>query len=345
MKQINLYQKIYELVKQIPRGKVSTYKHIAIALGDPIAARAVGQVLNVNDDPETIPCYRVVHSNGEVGGYSLGKEEKIRRLKSDGLKIISGKIANLDKVLFTDFKTDFPLMKLKKEQEKLREKVKIVKPKLPRNLRVAGVDVSYKERKAKAAIVVMDSNLNILKEKSLVCNVNFPYIPTYLSYREAPIILKLVKTIGRKGNNKKVERRKLGKGEINSMKIDKMETEETSIVDLPAIESFPNDFDLLLIDGNGILHPRRFGLASHVGVLLNKPTIGVAKSLLMGKVKNGFVYDGSEIVGAELRLNGKPIYVSPGHLIDLKTSIEIVRKFTKRGLPELLKRAHRLARF
>ncbi len=297
----NLYEKIYDLVKQIPRGKISTYKQIAISLGDPIAARAVGQVLSENERLDEIPCYRVIHTDGRVGKYRLGEKEKIKRLKKDGVKIISEKVVNFNEVLFTNFKTDRPLMKLREEQEKLRKKVKIIKPKLPKKIRVAGVDVSYKERKAKAAIVVMDLEFNVLKEKTITCNVNFPYIPTYLSYREAPIILKLLKTVN-------------------------------------------DEFDILLIDGNGILHPRRFGLASHVGVLLNKPTIGVAKSLLMGKVKNDLVYDGNEVIGAELSFGGKPIYVSAGHLIDLETSVEIVRKFTKKYEPEVLKLAHKLAK-
>ncbi|MCD6381826.1 MAG: endonuclease V [Candidatus Aenigmarchaeota archaeon] len=297
----NLYEKIYDLVKQIPRGKISTYKQIAISLGDPIAARAVGQVLSENKRLDEIPCYRVIHTDGRVGKYRLGEKEKIKRLKKDGVKIISEKVVNFNEVLFTNFKTDRPLMKLREEQEKLRKKVKIIKPKLPKKIRVAGVDVSYKERKAKAAIVVMDLEFNVLKEKTITCNVNFPYIPTYLSYREAPIILKLLKTVN-------------------------------------------DEFDVLLIDGNGILHPRRFGLASHVGVLLNKPTIGVAKSLLMGKVKDTLVYDGDEVIGAELSFGGKPIYVSAGHLIDLETSVEIVRKFTKKYEPEVLKLAHKLAK-
>ena len=297
----NLYEKIYDLVKQIPRGKISTYKQIAISLGDPIAARAVGQVLSENERLDEIPCYRVIHTDGRVGKYRLGEKEKIKRLKKDGVKIISEKVVNFNEVLFTNFKTDRPLMKLREEQEKLRKKVKIIKPKLPKKIRVAGVDVSYKERKAKAAIVVMDLEFNVLKEKTITCNVNFPYIPTYLSYREAPIILKLLKTVN-------------------------------------------DEFDVLLIDGNGILHPRRFGLASHVGVLLNKPTIGVAKSLLMGKVKDTLVYDGDEVIGAELSFGGKPIYVSAGHLIDLETSVEIVRKFTKKYEPEVLKLAHKLAK-
>ncbi len=341
MPELDLYKKIYDLVKQIPRGKVSTYKQIAIALGDPIAARAVGQALSENERLDEIPCYRVVHTDGRVGKYRLGEKEKMKRLRRDGIKVIKDKIVNFEDILFTSFKTDWPLMKLRKEQEKLRRKVKIVKPKLPRKLRVAGVDVSYKGRKAKVAIVVMDSRFNIVTKKMITTEVTFPYIPTYLSYREAPLILKLVKTISGEINSTKANNEEANRG-VDS-EINRKEINELEVVSSPIGST--NDFDILLIDGNGILHPRRFGLASHVGVLLNKPTIGVAKSLLMGKVKNGLVYDEDEVIGAELRLDGRPIYVSPGHLIDLETSIKIVRRFTKNYEPEVLKLAHKLARF
>ena len=101
--------------------------------------------------------------------------------------------------------------------------------------------------------------------------------------------------------------------------------------------------DILLVDGNGILHPRMAGLASHIGVLLNVATIGVAKSLLCGKVKNGKVYIDEKQVGFELvtKKGCKPIYVSPGHKVSIKTSVEIVKSCLKGyKLPEPLRLAH-----
>ena len=108
-----------------------------------------------------------------------------------------------------------------------------------------------------------------------------------------------------------------------------------------------NKPDVLIFDGNGILHPRRFGLASHMGVLLEQVSIGVAKQLLVGEVKGNIVYVDKE-ARAELvatREHSKPIYVSPGHKISLKTSVEIVKNCLRfpHKLPEPLHLAHRHA--
>jgi len=109
--------------------------------------------------------------------------------------------------------------------------------------------------------------------------------------------------------------------------------------------------DLILVDGQGIAHPRRLGLASHLGLFLNKPTIGCAKSLLCGKhdmpgEEPGSyteVADRGEIIGAALRtkLGVKPVYVSIGHKVDLQTAIQWVMNCC-RGyrLPEPARLAH-----
>ncbi len=103
--------------------------------------------------------------------------------------------------------------------------------------------------------------------------------------------------------------------------------------------------DVMIFDGNGILHPRRIGMASHMGVLLDIASIGVAKHLLVGEVKGKTVYVENE-ARAELiitREHSKPIYVSPGHKISLKTSVEIVKNCIKfpHKLPEPLHLAHK----
>jgi deoxyribonuclease V len=85
-----------------------------------------------------------------------------------------------------------------------------------------------------------------------------------------------------------------------------------------------NSYDLLLIDGHGLLHPRKCGLACFVGVTLNKPTIGVAKSLLCGAVRpDGFVELDGELLGYAI---SKKTYISVGHRITLKTTIELVKE-------------------
>jgi len=85
-----------------------------------------------------------------------------------------------------------------------------------------------------------------------------------------------------------------------------------------------NSYDLLLVDGHGLLHPRKCGLACFVGVTLNKPTIGVAKSLLCGAVRpDGFVELGGELLGYMIN---KRTYISVGHRITLKTAIDLVKE-------------------
>lgn len=78
---------LYELLKTIPHGKVTTYKALAEALGNKNLCRAVGKWLNKNTDPNGIPCFKVVHSDGRLGGYAFGIDEKIRRLKEEGIEV------------------------------------------------------------------------------------------------------------------------------------------------------------------------------------------------------------------------------------------------------------------
>src|SRR3989338_6900359 len=108
-----------------------------------------------------------------------------------------------------------------------------------------------------------------------------------------------------------------------------------------------NKPDVLIFDGNGILHPRRCGLASHIGVLLDQASVGVAKQLLVGEAKGNVVYAEKE-ARAELvvtKEHSKPVYVSPGHKISLKTSVKIVKHCIRlpHKLPEPLHLAHRYA--
>lgn len=123
---------------------------------------------------------------------------------------------------------------------------------------------------------------------------------------------------------------------------------------LAALEKLCLQPDLLLCDGQGLAHPRRFGLACHVGVLTDIPSIGVAKSLLVGEhapvpAKRGawrpLLHKG-ELVGAALRTRtGRaPVYVSIGHRVSLETAIHYTLACTPRfRLPETTRAAHRLA--
>jgi methylated-DNA-[protein]-cysteine S-methyltransferase len=90
---------VLEMCKKVPKGKVTTYKEIAIALDCPLAARAVGNALNKNPLPVKIPCHRVVSFNGHVGGYVDGKEKKIELLEKEGVEVREGFI-DLEKYFF-----------------------------------------------------------------------------------------------------------------------------------------------------------------------------------------------------------------------------------------------------
>jgi len=85
-------KKVLAIVKKIPKGKVMTYKEIALKLGNKNLARAVGQALKRNPWPITIPCHRVIKSDGKLGGYSLGKKKKKELLKKEGVVIIGERV-------------------------------------------------------------------------------------------------------------------------------------------------------------------------------------------------------------------------------------------------------------
>ncbi len=91
--------KVYRLLKKIPKGKVTTYKILADKIGTK-AYRAVGSALNKNPNAPRVPCHRVVNSDGRVGGYSKGVRKKIELLRKEGIEIIDYKINNLKELIF-----------------------------------------------------------------------------------------------------------------------------------------------------------------------------------------------------------------------------------------------------
>jgi len=198
-------------------------------------------------------------------------------------------------------------------QESLRGKV-IAGDKLGVVETVAGVDVGFERAGAvtRAAVVVLDFPGLEPREQAIARQpTRFPYVPGFLSFREAPAVL-------------------------------------------AALEKLRDAPDLLLCDGQGIAHPRRFGIACHLGVLTDIPSIGVAKSRLVGthgmvpKVKGAWVplMDAGEVIGAVLRTRDdvKPLYVSIGHRVSLNTAIDyVLRCTTKYRLPETTRLADRLA--
>lgn len=117
-----------------------------------------------------------------------------------------------------------------------------------------------------------------------------------------------------------------------------------------AIKNLKSSFDVLLVDGNGRLHPRKFGIACFLGILLDKPTIGVAKKLLCGSIQEAygrkFITINGDVVGEVVSIGRRCFYVSVGHNISLDTATRIVKILTKdsRG-PYPLAIAHQMASF
>jgi deoxyribonuclease V len=117
---------------------------------------------------------------------------------------------------------------------------------------------------------------------------------------------------------------------------------------IEAYNLLEQEADIIIVNGNGINHPRKMGVASHLGLALNKPTIGVKQKLSSGKVEKGKIILNNEIVGFEVktREHANPIYVSPGHLVSLGSCLKIVSKSIKlpHKIPEPLHLAHKFAK-
>ncbi len=204
------------------------------------------------------------------------------------------------------------LEKLKEFQKRLAEKL-VLKPLAGEPRLVAGADVSYLPTgEALGVVVVYDLEEKRVKEVVTAKEpVTFPYIPGFLSFREVPVLKKAVK----------------------------------KLVLRP---------EVILVDGQGILHPRGLGLAAHLGLELGLPTVGVAKKPLLGDFEEppdeagaySLIRVDGRIRGAVLRTRPgvKPVYVSPGHLLDLPSALAVVKRaLTGYRLPEPLRQAHLLS--
>jgi O-6-methylguanine DNA methyltransferase len=100
-------ERVYELLKQVPPGRVTTYGALAKAAGIPKASRLVGAIMRGNPNAPRVPCHRVVRSDGGIGGYSGSDEENIKKkisiLATEGVKVKDGKVQDFEKVFFDDF--------------------------------------------------------------------------------------------------------------------------------------------------------------------------------------------------------------------------------------------------
>lgn len=104
-------QACYDLLMQIPVGRVTTYAELAHALGSK-AYRAVGTAMNKNPNPVVVPCHRVVNADGKLGQYAFGCERKQQLLESEGICIVEGRVACFEQVLFC-FEQKAPLNRVK----------------------------------------------------------------------------------------------------------------------------------------------------------------------------------------------------------------------------------------
>jgi deoxyribonuclease V len=204
------------------------------------------------------------------------------------------------------------LSEARRIQFKLKDRVKIVHFKgTPKG--VAGVDAAFSGKNIiGTACLYTYPGGKLLEEVYSVTKYTFPYVPGFLSFREGPVIIKVLKKLTVKP-------------------------------------------DVILFDGQGIAHPAGMGIATHLGILLNIPSIGCAKSRLVGDYEEPGQSKGTysplkyrgKTIGAVIRTrdNVKPLFVSPGHMVDLEGAIDIVMKtLSKYRLPEPLRRADYLSK-
>ncbi|MGQ0795447.1 MAG: MGMT family protein [Nitrosopumilaceae archaeon] len=97
---MKLDEKVYKKLLEVPKGKITTYKEIAKAVGLDNGQRLIGRIMNKNPYPIIIPCHRVIKSDGKIGGYAWGQKVKTRMLSNEGIKIKKGKILDLEKSIY-----------------------------------------------------------------------------------------------------------------------------------------------------------------------------------------------------------------------------------------------------
>jgi deoxyribonuclease V len=118
---------------------------------------------------------------------------------------------------------------------------------------------------------------------------------------------------------------------------------------MAAIKKLKIQPDVFLVDAQGLAHPYRCGFASHLGLAIGKPTVGAAKSRLIGTPVEmdgeTFLVDKGEVIGAVVttKQGAKPVYVSIGHMVSLETAVKMVKHCARSRIPEPLLQAHKLA--
>ncbi len=205
---------------------------------------------------------------------------------------------------------DVDIAAAKKIQLDFQEKIILQHLQQPINF-IAGADVSYSQKlnKSFSAVTVFKyPEMEIVEQKMSTGIVKFPYIPGYLTFREAPALLS-------------------------------------------SFEKLTTTPDLILFDGQGIAHFRKMGLAAHLGLFLDLPSIGCAKSRLLGTYKIPGIEKGDKsdllyqnnCIGAVVRTRTavKPVFISPGYKITIEEAVEwILKTCSKYRIPDPIRQSH-----
>lgn len=212
------------------------------------------------------------------------------------------------------YKAELDIERLKGEQLECASKV-VLEDDFGKIETVGGMDLTFEKLKknptrAWASLVILElETLRVLYKKVIEGYVDFPYIPTFLAFRELPLLLELY-------------------------------------------ESSEFKADVYFIDGQGVAHPRGCGIASHFGVVTGEVSVGVAKTRLFGSFEEPKQERGSishlthntRIIGAVVRTRErvKPVFVSVGHRISLKSAVKLILKTSRYRIPEPTRLAHNL---
>lgn len=285
---------LWDLLAQVPAGRVATYGSLADALGDRKAARWIGHVLLHHDHQPGCRCHRVVRSDGQPGAFFTGDPaQKVGLLTGEGVEVAHGRVC-LKEYLANVHSESAPLVRLRQFQESCVQHVSLTA--LPaRPATIGAVDVSYgSARQAVAAYAVFGVDdagvIDAQPTWDTTCrrDVGFPYISSYLAFRELPVLLELIDSVRASGQLA----------------------------------------DVVLVDGSGILHPRRAGIATLLGIVEDVPTVGVTKKRLCGAVDlrgatpgelRPVTVDDEPFGWAYLAKSGsqRPLFISPGHRTSL----------------------------
>jgi deoxyribonuclease V len=310
----DLERSVHTFWQQIPPGRVATYGELARALGDPAASRWVGLHALQHAHQADCACHRIVRSNGQAGHYYTGHaRDKLGALQKEGVPCPAAHV-DLQVHAFTDFCGPAPLRRLQQLQTEVGARAP--GPNRAPFARIAGVDLSYRESIGVAAYVEVETrSMQVVMTRIAQARIHFPYIPSYLSFRELPLLCELISQVR-------------GEGQLA---------------------------DVVLVDGTGILHPRGAGLATMLGMAADVPTVGVTKRLLFGKLEPSRVLGPGHSIGHDQTVLGvaiaprptsrRPLFVSPGYGVSIEDSAQLVARMLQgHRLPEPLYWADRLSR-